>query len=227
MSKMRLWFKSVAVLLAVCALDLESRAADLSPVADQTDSTPPRNSLMVFSGVMSTTTLGRTLVINQIPATSNRTFDNYIVGAAYRRDYLQYGPLTVGGEVGIADRFGHFVECCDAPVVSSGIVQSGELWTGGTFRIDLLLGPVRMTPGVTIGFSVTTNSIGREREREITEFGNARFLGYLSPEVAFSAVSFPNLELVFRVQHRSGLFGTFGGLFEGYNADVVGVRYHF
>ena len=107
------------------------------------------------------------------------------------------------------------------------IVQSGELWAGGTFRTDFLLGPVRVTPGITVGLSGTTNSIGREREREITESGNARLLGYLSPEVPFSSVSSPNLELVFWVQHRSGAAGTFGGLFEGYNADVVGIRDHF
>lgn len=224
---MRWWLKSVALLLAVCTADTESRAADLFAVADRTDSTPPRNSLMVFGGAMSATTLGRTLVINQIPSTSQRTFDNYIVGAAYRRDYLQFGHLIVGGEVGIADRFGHFVICCDAPVVSSSIVQSAELWAGGTARTDFLLGPVRMTPGITVGMSATTNSIGREREREITETGNARLLGYLSPEVAFSSVSSPNLELVFRVQHRSGAAGTFGRLFEGYNADVIGIRTHF
>src|ERR1019366_4663907 len=178
---MGLWFKCVALLLAVCGSRMEAQAADLSSVANQADNPLPRNSLMVFGGAMSATTLGRTLVINQIPATSQRTFDNYIVGAAYRRDSFQFGYLTVGGEVGIADRFGHFVVCWDAPVVSSGIAQSGELWAGGTFRADLPLGPVRVMPGITIGLSVTINSIGREPARRFTENGNARLLGYLIP----------------------------------------------
>jgi hypothetical protein len=221
------WLRRAALLLAICMAGPESHAADLLAVTDLMDSAPLRNSLMVFGGAMSATTLGRTLVLNQIPWTSQRSYDNYIVGAAYRRDFLQFWHLTVGGEVGIADRFGHFVVCCDDPVVSSSVVRSGELWAGGTFRTDFLLGSLRVTPGVTVGFSATTNSIGREREREITENGNARLLGYLSPEVAFSSVSSPNLELVFRVQHRSGAAGTFGRLFEGYNADVVGLRSRF
>ena len=73
------WFKNVALLLAVCAAAMESRAADLLPVADQKHNDPPRNSLMVFGGAMSSTTLGRTLVVNKIPSTGQRTFDNYIL----------------------------------------------------------------------------------------------------------------------------------------------------
>jgi hypothetical protein len=228
---MSAYLKSTALLFVLCAFDVKPHAAELVSVIsliDPASSASPRNSLMAFGGPMSSTTLGRTLVLNKIPATSERTFDNDIVGMAYRRDYLHFGYLIVGGEAGLADRFGHFVVCCDTQIMSSSIVQSGELWAGGTFRIEaLFLNQVRIAPGITVGLSGSTNSIGREREREITENGNARLLGYLSPEVAFSAMTFPALELVLRVQHRSGAAGTLGRLFEGYNADVAGLRYRF
>jgi len=220
-----------ALLFAMCAVPPPAPAQDLGSIVSFVDETnaSKHNSVMVFGGRMSTTTLGSTYTFNlgySLPGKPN--FDNYIVGAAYRRDLAQFGHLTIGAEVGAADRFGHYVVCCDTQVMSSGIVQSGELWGGATLRVQLqFFNELRVTPGITVGFSGTNDSIGREREREITRPGNARFLGYLSPEYAFSSARFPNIELVYRVQHRSGAGGTFGHLDEGYNADVLGLRYHF
>ena len=57
---------------------------------------------------------------------------------------------------------------------------------------------------VTTGLSFTTNSIGREREREIAYGGNARMLLYFGPELTFSFINNPDLEFVYRLHHRSG-----------------------
>lgn len=91
----------------------------------------------------------------------------------------------------------------------------------------MLFDQLRITPGLTFGFSVVTDSIGQELQRQITDNGDARFLGYLGPELAFSSLSAPRWELVLREQHRSGAGGTFGHMTEGYNANVAGLRYRF
>ena len=52
-------------------------------------------------------------------------------------------------------------------------------------------------------------------------------LFYLGFDLAFSLASAPNTELVFRIQHRSGGYGTLGGMKEGNNANVVGIRHRF
>jgi hypothetical protein len=60
--------------------------------------------------------------------------------------------------------------------------------------------------------------VGIEAEREAAAQGNATLLGYLAPELAVSFVNFPNLEFVYRLQHRSGAGGTFGKLSDTANA---------
>ena len=162
-------------------------------------------------------------------------YDNYIVGAVYQRRFRELGNrFVLGGEIDIADRFGHYLVCCGDKLVtqtvtSSNIHHSGEMWFGPTIRYEsfVLFDRLRITPSMTVGFSLTTNSIGVERGREIDRNGSARFLFYLGPEVAFSTASMPNLELVFRLHHRSGALGLLGHLNEGYNANVVGLRYWF
>ena len=52
-------------------------------------------------------------------------------------------------------------------------------------------------------------------------------LFYLGFDLAFSLTSSPNTELVFRIQHRSGGYGLLGGMKEGNNANVVGIRHRF
>ena len=81
----------------------------------------------------------------------------------------------IAGEIGIADRFGHYAVCCDASgpgqtVITSGIVNSGEFWFGPAIRYEslVLFDALRVIPGITVGFSATTNSIGKERQRELT-----------------------------------------------------------
>ena len=91
----------------------------------------------------------------------------------------------------------------------------------------MLFDKLRISSGITPGLSFTTNSIGREREREIGYNGSGRALFFLAPEVSLSLADHPEWELVYRVQHRSGANGTLGKLREGYNANVVGVRYRF
>lgn len=191
-------------------------------------SPPLKNSIFVFGGLLSTTGIGQTLRFN-IDAGPGIQYDNNIVGAAYARDWFDFGyGFFFGGEIGIADRFGSYAECCDAIIKSSSILNSGELWTGFRIRSEgISIGGVRISVAATGGFSYTTNSIGRERDRELAYNGSARFLFYAGPEISVSLDSHPEWQLVYRLQHRSGANGTLGNFREGYNANVIGIRYSF
>jgi len=186
------------------------------------------DSIFLFGGALSTDSLGDTF---QFDLNRNGIrYDNFIAGAAYAHDFTDLGyGFTLGGEIGIADRFGHYALCCDTVVKSSSLLNSGELWAGPRFSYQgfVLFDAVRVAGAITTGFSFTTDSIGRERSRELAYDGSARMLIYFGPELSFSLVNHPEWELVYRVHHRSGADGTFGNLREGYNANVLGVRYKF
>ncbi len=188
------------------------------------------DSIFVFGGALSTSSLGSTLKFNLDQPAGIIKYDNYIAGAAYNHDFYKLGlGFTLGVEVGIADRFGHYALCCNTIIKSSSLLNSGELWAGPRISFDgfVLFDTIRIAGAATTGFSFTTDSIGRERERELAYGGSARALIYFGPEIIISMVNHPELEFVYREQHRSGANGTFGKMREGYNANVFGVRYKF
>jgi hypothetical protein len=170
-----------------------------------------QDSIFVFGGIFTKDAIGKSLLPG-VPSYE----DNYIIGAAYQRHLYEVGlGIKLGAEVGFAGRFG------DA--------TTGEVWGGLSIRTPgFNLGSgVMLTPGIVIGLSGITDSMGQERIREISTGGDATVLGYLGPEVAFTFASIPNMALVYRVHHRSGLFGNINGMREGYNAQVLGVRWSF
>jgi hypothetical protein len=219
--------------VAVTLTAAGAHAADIPPrvdVAPSTVAAPPvlrQNSVFVFAGAMSTTDMMTTMGFNL--TANSQPYDNWIIGAAYQRDLWYWRGFVVGAEIGVADRFGQYRVCCDTIVRSSSLVHSGELFGGAVLRHEgfLLFNSVRIGAGITVGLSATTNSIGREREREISRGGNARLLFYLGPELTFSTPAWPDLDLVMRLHHRSGAMSTLGNLEEGYNAYVFGVRWRF
>jgi len=157
-------------------------------------------------------------------------YDNYIVGGAYQRDFFQFNSgVLVGAEVGLADRFGHYKICCDTIAYSNGVMHSTELWGGISFRHQgvALFDTFRISPGFVFGLSAISSPIGQEGLRQIDNHGSANLLFYLGFDVAFALAGFPNTELVLRIQHRSGAYGTLGGLKEGNNANVIGIRQRF
>jgi hypothetical protein len=223
---------------SVCLLGVGStaEAADVAAPLPQASAfqTPPADlsrkadSVFVFAGALSTRNMGATANFD-IHWPIGPNYDNYIVGAAYNHDFYSLYGFAVGGEVGLADRFGYFRQCCDRVIKSTSMVSSPELWFGSRLSFDglTLFNTLRIGGGMTFGFSVIGDSIGVEREREIIKNGSARVLGYLGPEIFFALADHPEWEIVYRLHHRSGANGTFGHMGEGYNANVLGVRYRF
>ena len=180
---------------------LPSTAVALAP--------PPQNGVLLFAGQFTTVPIGKSL----LPTAPHES--NYIAGGAYERDFFQRWGFALGTEIGVAQRF--------------GMGKSTEVWAGLNVRYTafVFLNTVRIIPGITAGFSYITRPVGHEAEEEAAVGGDARLLGYLGPELAFSLVNFPNVELVYKLQHRSGAGGTFGKMHDTANANVVGLRVRF
>lgn len=110
---------------------------------------------------------------------------------------------------------------------------SGEVWVGPTIRHKgLEIGPVILKPALTVGLSAVTNSYGLERQRELEEDGDAALLYYYGPELAISTTYYPNIDLVYRLHHRSGAgevsqLPTLGSIGDTMNANMIGIRLHF
>jgi len=200
------------------------------------------DAIMVFGGRLSTTDFATTLLFNlsyhreTVPLPGPPSYDNDIAGVEYEHDLFDFKhDLHFLAEVGLADRFGHYLVCCQVPgypdstVLTNNRIHTFELWTGGKFRWDNFhLGDFGLLEvAVTGGFSAVSRPLGRERQRQIDDGGNAHFLYYFAPEIGFSLRAHPNLELVMRVPHRSGGGGTLGDMEEAYNANVLGLRYSF
>jgi hypothetical protein len=115
------------------------------------------------------------------PEVGQQAWDNHIAGVDYERDVLGLArDLHLRAEVGIDNRFGHYLVCCLIPlpgdprtypertVRSNGLVHSVELWAGGKVRWEnFKLGGVSFEVAGAVGLSGVTRAIGRERQRQI------------------------------------------------------------
>ncbi|MER8573258.1 hypothetical protein NKH19_25930 [Mesorhizobium sp. M1338] len=173
---------------------------------------PAKNDVYFFGGVFAAGSFGNTINVFGADYTNN-----YIIGAAYGRDFADIGAgFVLGGVTGAAVRFGEDDD------------TSGEVWAGVRVRHQgLVIGDLAIAPALTAGLSAVTGTTEIEREREVYYDGDASFLGFIGAELSFRLRQAPNVELVYQLHHRSGAGGTFGNMGEGSNANTVGLRYRF
>ena len=143
--------------------------------------------------------------------------NNYILGAGYQR-FLPgtWHDWRLGLEVGLAARMGDS--------------SSAEMWAGGVVRFDgIVLGKVRISPAITLGVSAESGTVGIEAQhaQEVDGGGDPALLFYMAPEINVSWTDNPNLEVFWRLQHRSGAWNTLGNMRDGANATTVGLRWKF
>lgn len=141
---------------------------------------------------------------------------NATIGGGYQFYPYRIGNVKLGGEIGIAARFG------------KGF--TGEVWAGPVARYEQIRLGERLfiTPSFTAGLSLVTDAQpGREREQEIKDDGNANVLFYLGPEINVSFSEDSSTEFFWRLHHRSGGGKTLGNMKGATNANVFGVRYKF
>ena len=143
--------------------------------------------------------------------------DNFVLGAGFQTYFLEWPQnLNFGAELGVAGRFGPS--------------DSAEVWGGLVARYDgfVLFETARLAPSFTFGLStVTSPMVGREQRNEIRDGGDVTLLFYLGPEIGLSFVSHPEVELFWRIHHRSGAWGTLNDMHGAANASVLGLRWRF
>lgn len=141
---------------------------------------------------------------------------NAILGGGYQFYPYRIGNVKLGGEIGVAVRFG------------KGF--TGEVWAGPVARYDKIRLGERLfvSPSFTAGLSLVSDAQpGRERQEEIKDNGNASVLFYLGPEINVSFSEESSTEFFWRLHHRSGGGKTLGNMKGATNANVFGVRYKF
>jgi hypothetical protein len=75
------------------------------------------------------------------------------------------------------------------------------------------------------GLSLTSKTPERESQRDDSE--SQPLLNYLAIELAFSIPKYPKASIVYRIHHRSGAFGLFGGVKGASDFYMLGLRYNF
>jgi hypothetical protein len=170
-----------------------------------------RNTLHVFAGQYTTGSTGDSANVFGVDYE-----DNYVLAAAYTREFWYFGwRFHLGAEAGVATRAGEDF--------------SLETWGGLVLRNrGVTLGEwLTISPALAFGVSGVTEPIGLEAVRETNQNGDATWLFYLGPEIAFSLPKHPRWELVYRLHHRSGANNLLGGMAEGHNANTLGLRWRF
>jgi len=77
------------------------------------------------------------------------------------------------------------------------------------------------------GVSYATRVPDREIKTESRGKNPRKFLNFLVFEAAFAAPKYPNVQIMFRLHHRSGAFKLYEPCISGSNVLAVGVRYVF
>lgn len=144
--------------------------------------------------------------------------DAFFVGAGYQQFFYRSSwNFSLGAEIGVGGR------------IDVNGPASLEAWGGFVFRHDgvVLFDKFRLSPALTAGFSMATDTIASETARAAGVGYEGKLLAYLGPELAVTPLDNPNIEGFLRVQHRSGAFGYIIEGLNGSNAVNLGVRLKF
>jgi hypothetical protein len=103
----------------------------------------------------------------------------------------------------------------------------GELWGALYFRYDGFgwNDIVYTTVAINTGLSILSETSEFERGR--SDGQSSLVLHYLAPEITFADPDNKNLELVFQLHHRSGIFGLFDDVSGGSTFISTGIRMRF
>ena len=169
---------------------------------------------MVFAG--SSVADGKLRDIIVAPWTGSWGDDTLAGGAVSYRLARFWKFFMLDAELGGAYRFGD--------------TEGGEFWAAAYLRYDGFpwTNHVYTTFGLSMGPDYVTRLPRVERGTDaLPEANQSRFLNFFSPELTFALPERPHQEVVLRYMHRSGIFGTFNGVWEGANSLTLGFRMRF
>ena len=142
--------------------------------------------------------------------------DDHLVALAFSREVAQAfrGRLRFEPEVGVGRRFGEQDET--------------EIWGALFVRYrgfpwdDVVVTSVALSTGLNYATDISEMERDRARDDE-----GSRLMHFFSPEVTFALPSRPEVELLFRMHHRSGVFGVVSDAWGGAQYGTVGLRVRF
>ncbi len=147
----------------------------------------------------------------------------YELGLGFNKRLIDAGPVALEwdsnllGHRALEQAGGEFNQ--SVKYANSPGQTFGELTTGLGVRLWV-------QPWLSLGLVQGVSWLSAPSNYEKTFRQNySQFLNYLGFEI--EALVAPQWSLVGRVHHRSGAFGTYGGVSEGSNAYLIGLRYRF
>ena len=108
-----------------------------------------------------------------------------------------------------------------------GDESQGEFWGAIYLRYDGFPWNDTVYTSIAANTGVSLLTDTSEFERSRSDGQTSRLLHYLAPEITFADPSNKNLELVVKLHHRSGVFGTFDGVSGGSTFIATGIRLRF
>jgi hypothetical protein len=192
--------------IAACAI------ATAAPALAQDDPPPPRrdNGVSIFAGIYSSD------VFTDIVTSpwDTRTENIYLVTLSYNRRLTTiFRHLDIEVEGGVGRRFG------DNDSVEAYAALALR-WTAFPWNDH-----VRTTFAV---YPIGPSYVADLSPSEVSKDGrSANWLNYFAIELTLASPSLPQLEVLFRLHHRSGAFGAINGSTNGADFLSVGARYRF
>lgn len=139
--------------------------------------------------------------------------DAYVAGAAASKRLATWNSFSIEIEGGVAQHFGSY--------------HATELWSAMFLRFHAF--PWNEYLYTTAAASVGLSYLTEVPDIETRKNGGrgSRLLHYFAPEITFALPKYKNMELVFRLHHRSGVAGLFNGVRDATNVPTVGFRFRY
>jgi hypothetical protein len=168
----------------------------------------------VYAGWYVENSMGEVLVTApEAPVTWEYQGNDRIVATAISRRTGRLWKFDVEPEIGIAQRYGR--------------QSATEVWGAFFFRYHFpWQHPLLMSVAVSTGLNWASQVTDVEQERAKDDEGS-QVMHFFAPEFTFALPSRPNVELLLRFHHRSGVFGLVSDAFGGAQYGTVGVRVRF
>lgn len=169
----------------------------------------------IYAGWYVDNSLGQVLVTSpETPFSWDYQGDYIVATAASRRIATLWGNIDVEPELGIGQRFGDQDET--------------EVWGAVFFRYHgfpwdrYLVNTIAVSTGLNYASGVSEKEHERARDHE-----GDRLMHFFAPEITFASPRAPQYELIFRMHHRSGVFGLVSDAWGGAQYGAIGLRVRF
>lgn len=172
--------------------------------------------VVIYAGGYVEDSLGDDIILSpSLPTSWEYAADDRLIAGAVSREVAHFWRhWALEPEVGLARRFGR--------------QSATEVWGALFFRYSrfpwdrYVVTTAALSTGLNWASEVTEVEASRAQDGE-----GDRLMHFFSPEVTFAAPARPDLELVFRFHHRSGVFGLVSDAWGGAQYATVGLRIRF